>query len=64
MNVTQLENKVNWSREILTVLDSIDPGLSLLRGIVLFELQAGIVAHAKYQLSNSLITKENAGVSH
>ncbi|KAB7504647.1 Protein msta, isoform A [Armadillidium nasatum] len=56
----QIENKVKWCRELLCLAEKIDPGKSLLRGTLLFELQAGIVAQAKILLSNDLITQEKA----
>lgn len=63
MNRTQLENKVNWCRGLLDLSSVLDPGMSLLRGSLLFELQAGIVALAKHLLSNDIITNDGAKVS-
>ncbi|XP_076045910.1 SET domain-containing protein SmydA-8-like isoform X2 [Oratosquilla oratoria] len=57
---TQLQNKVEWCKELLKLADVIDPGKSLLRGTLLFELQAGVTALAKYRLSNDIITQEKA----
>jgi len=62
MTRTQIENKVKWSKDLLALADVIDPGLSLLRGNVLFELQAGLVALAKHLLSNDIITNDGAKV--
>ena len=62
MSRTQLENKVKWCRELLELGDVLDPGLSLLRGSILFELQAALVGLAKNLLSNDIITKEAAKV--
>lgn len=59
----QIENKVKWCQELLTLADVIDPCKSLFRGTILFELQAAIVARAKVFLSNDLITQEKAAVS-
>ncbi|KAK3856724.1 hypothetical protein Pcinc_036968 [Petrolisthes cinctipes] len=56
----QLERKVEYSRELLGLADTIDPGLSLLRGTVLFELQAALVALSKMLLSNDVITKDGS----
>ncbi|KAF2369132.1 SET domain [Trinorchestia longiramus] len=60
MSRTQLENKVNWCRGLLDLSAVLDPGMSLLRGSLLFELQAGIVALAKHLLSNDIITTDGA----
>lgn len=60
---SQLENKMKYSRELLELADVLDPGLSLLRGSILFELQAGIVALAKFLLSNDIISSSGAKVS-
>lgn len=54
----QVEKKVSYCRELLELADVIDPGLSLFRGTLLFELQAALVALAKILLSNEIITKE------
>ncbi|XP_064097943.1 SET domain-containing protein SmydA-8-like [Macrobrachium nipponense] len=58
MTREQLEKKVKYCRDLLEVAEVIDPGLSLLRGTVLFELQAGLVALARMLLSNEILTKE------
>ncbi|KAK7084472.1 hypothetical protein SK128_012410 [Halocaridina rubra] len=58
MTREQLERKVKYCRELLELADVIDPGLSLFRGTLLFELQAGLVALARMLLSNDILTKE------
>lgn len=60
MSRSQLESKVQWCRELLDLSGVLDPGLSLLRGSVLLELQAAIVALAKHLLSNDIITNDGA----
>ncbi|KAG7175063.1 SET domain-containing protein SmydA-8-like 4 [Homarus americanus] len=54
----KLEKKVEYCRELLELAGTIDPGLSLFRGTLLFELQAALVALARMLLSNDVITKE------
>ncbi|XP_071538278.1 SET domain-containing protein SmydA-8-like isoform X2 [Panulirus ornatus] len=58
MTREQLERKVTYCRELLELADIIDPGLSLFRGTLLFELQAALVALAKMLLSNEIISKD------
>lgn len=60
----QVEKKVSYCRELLELADVIDPGLSLFRGTLLFELQAALVALAKILLSNEIITKEKTQVCY
>lgn len=58
MRREQLERKVNYCRELLEFANVIDPGLSLFRGTLLFELQAGLVALAKMFLSKDSLAKK------
>ncbi|CAL4065039.1 unnamed protein product, partial [Meganyctiphanes norvegica] len=60
MSREQLESKVKYCRELLKIASAIAPGMSLLRGTLLFELQAGLVAVAKYLISNELVSKDQA----
>ena len=48
---------------MLKVAEVLDSGKSLLRGTLLFELQASSVALAKTLLSSEEITQEECGVS-
>lgn len=63
MTREKLEQKVAYCRELLELADIIDPGLSLFRGTLLFELQAALVALAKMLLSNEVITKDGTQVN-
>nr|XP_045617551.1 SET domain-containing protein SmydA-8-like isoform X2 [Procambarus clarkii] len=58
MTREQLERKVEYCHELLELAGIIDPGLSLFRGTLLFELQGALVAQARLLLSNDVITKE------
>lgn len=58
----QLERKVDYCRELLELAETIDPGMSLFRGTLLFELQAALVALAKTLLSNEIVTKDGTQV--
>lgn len=60
MTREQLDSKVAYCRELLKIAAVIAPGMSLLRGTLLFELQAGLVALAKYLISNELVSKDQA----
>jgi len=60
MTREQLESKVAYCRELLKIAAVIDPGMSLLRGTLLYELQAGLVGVAKYLISNELVSKDKA----
>lgn len=63
MTREKLERKVEYCRELLELADTIDPGMSLFRGTLLFELQAALVALAKMLLSNDILTKDGTQVS-
>ncbi|KAG0718447.1 SET domain-containing protein SmydA-8, isoform A [Chionoecetes opilio] len=52
----QLDNKIKYCRELVQVAEVVAPGLSLLRGAILLELQAALVAAARLLLSNGAIT--------
>uniref|UniRef100_A0A0P4VWD8 MYND-type domain-containing protein n=1 Tax=Scylla olivacea TaxID=85551 RepID=A0A0P4VWD8_SCYOL len=56
----QLENKVKYCRELLQVVEVLAPGQSLLRGTLLLELQAALVALARLLLSNDVITQDDS----
>lgn len=58
----QLERKVKYCQDLLELAGTIDPGMSLFRGTLLFELQAALVALAKTLLSNDIVTKDGTQV--
>ena len=59
----QLESKAKYCRELLQVAEVLAPGQSLLRGTLLLELQATLVALARLLLSNDIITQDDSKVS-
>ena len=64
MSQEQLENKVKYCRELLLLAEVLAPGQSLLRGTLLLELQAALVAMARLLLSNDAITQEDSQVGN
>lgn len=60
MSQEELERKVKYCRELLTLAEVLAPGQSLLRGNLLIELQASLVAMARLLLSNDAISQDDS----
>ncbi|XP_049855223.1 SET domain-containing protein SmydA-8 [Schistocerca gregaria] len=56
----QVNRKVELCNELLEVADVLEPGMSRLRGILLYELQAAMVVQAKRDFNADKITKSAA----
>lgn len=57
LSVTLLERKIQLCREILSIFDVIEPGLSRLRGMTLYELHAPIMILATRDFQAKIISK-------
>nr|XP_966477.1 PREDICTED: protein msta, isoform B [Tribolium castaneum] len=53
------EHKVELCYQLLEVLDVVEPGLSKLRGITLYELHAPLISLARNEYKSGLITRED-----
>ncbi|KAH1015916.1 hypothetical protein HUJ04_007226 [Dendroctonus ponderosae] len=54
-----LERKIELCLQLMEVLDIIEPGLSRIRGITLYELHGPIMIHARHQYQYGAINKED-----
>ncbi|KAK8742535.1 hypothetical protein OTU49_001941 [Cherax quadricarinatus] len=59
LSEAQLLRKVNCCRDLLQVLDVLDPGITRLRGLTLYELHAPLLLQANRAFQNTTITKSN-----
>nr|CAD7442405.1 unnamed protein product [Timema bartmani] len=55
-----LERKIDLCHELLEVADALSPGMSRMRGVLLFELQAAMVVNTRREFESDQITKERA----
>ncbi|XP_055536040.1 SET domain-containing protein SmydA-8 [Wyeomyia smithii] len=55
MNLQQIEQKETLCRDLLAVVDKYEPGLSRLRGVIMYELHAPIMVIAKHQFETRQI---------
>lgn len=62
MSEDQLVRKVTISKELLTILDVLEPGITKLKAKVLYDLQAGMVLLSKIQYEQDKLTLEEAKV--
>lgn len=60
----QLEYAEKLCKELLSLGDILDPGLSRFRGSILYDLQAVQVVQIKRQFENEKITKDKAQVGY
>ncbi|CAG2065877.1 unnamed protein product [Timema podura] len=58
-----LERKIDLCHELLEVADALSPGMSRMRGVLLFELQAAMVVNTRREFESEQITKERAQVT-
>ncbi|KAF7265712.1 SET domain-containing protein SmydA-8-like [Rhynchophorus ferrugineus] len=54
-----LERKIELCYQLLEVLDVIEPGMSRIRGITLYELHGPIMMHARHQYQYDAISKDD-----
>lgn len=56
LSVEQLKKKEDYCRDLLEVIDILEPGSSRLRGVILYELHAPIMIHITSELQSGKIT--------
>ncbi|XP_055627614.1 SET domain-containing protein SmydA-8 [Toxorhynchites rutilus septentrionalis] len=56
MTLEQVKHKETLCRDLLTLVDKYEPGLSRLRGVVMYELHAPIMVLSQYQFQTKQIT--------
>lgn len=62
LSSSTLDNAETLCNDLLDLADKLDPGLTRLRGSLLYELQAIKVIKVKAEFEKELVTKEKAQV--
>merc|ERR1712179_656288 len=57
LTVQQINRKIECCRDLLTVLDMLDPGISRMRGLTLYELHAPLLILANKLFAEKALTK-------
>lgn len=63
LNEQQIERKIEITHELIDAIVVLEPGLSRMRGMLLFDLQAAMAMQAKLDFEAERITKERAQVT-
>ncbi|KAM7347903.1 SET and MYND domain containing, arthropod-specific, member 4 [Cochliomyia hominivorax] len=58
LSLEDLQRKQRYCREFLEVIDVLEPGLTRLRGLIMYELHAPIIMISQYLLMHDLITRK------
>lgn len=57
MSLDDIKRKEKYCRDFLTVIDVLEPGLTRLRGLIMYELHAPIMVLSTRSIQNKLITR-------
>ncbi|KNC26808.1 Protein msta, isoform A [Lucilia cuprina] len=58
LSLEDLQRKQRYCKEFLEVIDVLEPGLTRLRGLIMYELHAPIMMLSQYMIMNNLITRK------
>ncbi|XP_030378207.1 SET domain-containing protein SmydA-8 [Scaptodrosophila lebanonensis] len=59
MSLEDIERKERYCREFLEVIDVLEPGLTRLRGLIMYELHAPIMVLAQHAIQNGQIQRQD-----